>query len=303
MTMHNFKITPQFIRREFKQLPLLILGTLIAAFGFAVFQAPYNLSAGGLTGIGLIINNFTGWPVGTLFLILNLPLIVLGFRELGRWPFVWRTLIASFLFSVFIDLFTWLMPQLLQPFPPTDDILLSAIYGGLLGGVGGGLVFRTGSTTGGTTIIGRLIQGRTGLPLSQSFIYTDGLILIAMGLVFGWQTTLYGLLILIINGLTADFILEGASITRVANIVTNHPKEISEALIQGFGRGVSYWPITGGYTGQTRYMVTCTIYRTQMRDVQDVVAEVDSQAFVTISIGQRAFGEGFVPLEKKDRLV
>lgn len=303
MTMAHFTITPQFIRGELKRLPLLILGTLIAAFGFAVFLAPNNLSAGGLTGIGLIINHYTGWPVGTLFLILNLPLIIVGFRELGRWPFVWRTLIASVLFSVFTDLFIWLMPQVLDPFPPTDDVLLSAIYGGLLGGIGAGLVFRTGSSTGGTTIIGRLIQGRTGLPLSQSFIYTDGLILIAMGFVFGWQTTLYGLLILIINGLTADFILEGASITRVANIVTNHPQEISEALIRGFGRGVSYWPITGGYTGKTRYMVTCTIYRSQMRDVQEVVAAVDPQAFVTISIGQRAFGQGFVPLEKKDRLI
>jgi uncharacterized membrane-anchored protein YitT (DUF2179 family) len=303
MSTYHFTITPKFIRGEIKQLPLLILGTLISAFGFAVFLAPNNLSAGGLTGISLIINNFTGWPVGTLFLILNLPLIILGFRELGRWPFVWRTLIASFLFSLFTDLFIWLMPQLLNPFPPTDDILLSAIYGGLLGGVGAGIVFRTGSTMGGTTIIGRLIQRRTGLPLSQSFIYTDGLILLVMGFVFGWQTTLYGLLILIINGLTADFMLEGASITRVANIVTNHPREISDALIQGFGRGVSYWPITGGFTGQTRYMVTCTIYRSQMRDVQEIVAEVDPQAFVTISVGQRAFGQGFVPLEKKDRLI
>jgi uncharacterized membrane-anchored protein YitT (DUF2179 family) len=303
MSTYHFTITPKFIQGEIKQLPLLILGTLISAFGFAVFLAPNNLSAGGLTGISLIINNYTGWPVGTLFLILNLPLIIVGFRELGRWPFVWRTLIASFLFSIFTDLFIWLMPQVLNPFPPTDDVLLSAIYGGLLGGVGAGIVFRTGSTMGGTTIVGRLIQRRTGLPLSQSFIYTDGLILLAMGFVFGWQTTLYGLLILIINGLTADFMLEGASITRVANIVTNHPQEISDALIHGFGRGVSYWPITGGFSGQTRYMVTCTIYRSQMRDVQEIVAGVDPQAFVTISVGQRAFGQGFVPLEKKDRLI
>ncbi len=286
------------IKNELKLLPLLILGTLIAAFGFAVFLAPHNLSAGGLTGIALIINNYTGWPVGTLFLILNLPLIALAFQQLGRWPFVRRTLFASILFALFTDLFSWLMPQVLEPFPLTDDLLLSSIYGGLTGGFGAGLVFRTGSTMGGTGIIGRLIQNRTGLPLSQSFIYTDGLILLAMGFVFGWQTTLYGLLILIVNGLTADFALEGASVTRVANIVTNHPKKLSSALINGFGRGVSYWPITGGYTGSTRYMITCTIYRSQMREVQEIVAAVDPEAFVTISIGQRAFGEGFVPLDK-----
>ncbi len=294
------EIKRRAVKNELKLLPLLILGTLIAAFGFAVFLAPHNLSAGGITGVALIINNYTGWPVGTLFLLLNLPLIAIGYRRLGRWPFVRRTLLAAVLFALFTDLFSWLMPQLLDPFPLTDDLLLSSIYGGLTGGFGAGLVFRTGSTTGGTTIIGRLIQQRTGMPLSQSYIYTDGLILIAMGLVFGWQTTLYGLLILIVNGLTADFALEGASVTRVANIVTNHPKELSSVLISRFGRGVSYWPIIGGYTGRTRYMVTCTIYRSQMRDVEEVVAGVDPYAFVTISIGQRAFGEGFVPLDKKE---
>lgn len=287
------------LKKELKRLPLLILGTVIAAFGFAVFLAPHNLAAGGMGGVSLIINHYTGWPIGTLYLLLNLPLLALGFRDLGHWPFVWRTLTAAVLFALFTDLFSWLMPQVLDPFPPTDDLLLSAVYGGLTGGFGAGIVFRTGSTMGGTGIIGRLIQIRTGLPLSQSFIYTDGLILIAMGLVFGWQVTLYGLLILIINGLTADFALEGASVTRVANIITNHPEQMSAALIRTLGRGVSYWPVTGGYTGRTRYMVTCTLYRSQMREVQEVVAAVDPAAFVTISVGHRALGQGFIPLEKK----
>jgi uncharacterized membrane-anchored protein YitT (DUF2179 family) len=299
--MPEFPLDRAFVKNELKRLPLLLVGTIIAAFGFAVFLAPHNLAAGGIAGISLIINNYTGWPIGTLYLLLNLPLLALGFRELGRWPFVLRTLLAAVFFALFTDLFGWLMPQIIDPFPPTDDLLLSSFYGGLTGGFGAGLLFRTGSTMGGTGIIGRLIQKRTGLPLSQSFIYTDGLILLAMGLVFGWPITLYGLLILIINGLTADFALEGASITRVATIITNHPQEMSSALIGGLGRGVSYWPITGGYTGHTRYMVTCTIYRSQMRDVQDVVAGVDPQAFVTISVGHRAMGEGFIPLEKHDR--
>jgi uncharacterized membrane-anchored protein YitT (DUF2179 family) len=293
-------MTSDMMRDELKRLPLLILGTLIAGFGFAVFQAPYNLAAGGMMGVSLIINNYTGWPVGTLYLLLNVPLLAIGFRELGRWPFVWRTLLAAALFALFTDLFGWLLPQVFTPWPLTDDILLSAVYGGLVGGIGVGLVYRTGSTMGGTGIIGRVIQVRTGLPLSQSFIYTDGLILLAMGLVFGWQVTLYGLLILIITGLTADYALEGASVTRIANVVTNHPQEMSDALIRTLGRGVSYWPITGGFTGTTRYMVTCTLYRSQMAEVRAVVAAVEPEAFVTISVGHRALGEGFVPLTKEE---
>ena len=109
------------LKKELKRLPLLILGTAIAAFGFAVFLAPHNLAAGGMSGVSLIINHYTGWPIGTLYLLLNLPLLALGFRELGRWPFVWRTLTAAVLFALFTDLFSWLMPQLLDPFPVTDD--------------------------------------------------------------------------------------------------------------------------------------------------------------------------------------
>ena len=293
-------ITEAQVRSELKRLPLLILGTLLSAFSFAVFLVPYNLAAGGMGGVSLIINNYTGWPVGTLYLILNIPLLAIGFKDLGRWPFVWRTLLAAVLFALGTDLFSWLMPQVLDPWPVTDDLLLSAMYGGLLGGIGAGMVYRTGSTMGGTGIVGRMIQLKTGLPLSQAFIYMDGVILLAMGLVFGWQVTLYGLLILIINGLAADYALEGASVTRIANIVTNHPQEMSAALIKTLGRGASYWPITGGYTGTTRYMVTCTLYRSQMAEVRDVVAGVEPAAFVTITVGHRALGEGFVPLAKEE---
>jgi uncharacterized membrane-anchored protein YitT (DUF2179 family) len=278
------------------RLLLLIVGVFLAAFGFAVFLAPHNLAAGGIAGISVIINYYTGWPLGTLYFVLNLPLMVLGFPVLGRWPFVVRTLIAAALFALFTDLLTVLLPQVLVPFPPTDDLLLSGLYGGVLGGLGAGLVYRTGSTVGGTSIIGRIIQSRTGQPLSQSFIYTDGVILLAMGLVFGWQVPLYGLLILVINGLASDYALEGVSVTRVATIITNYPEEMSAALIASLGRGVSYWPVTGGYTGEQHFLVTCTLYRSQMRDIRRVVARVDPNAFVTIGISHQALGKGFRPL-------
>lgn len=281
---------------EIRRALLIIIGAIIAAFGYAVFQVPYNLAAGGVGGIGLIINHFTGWPVGTLYFLLNLPLLVLGYRQLGRLPFVARTLLGVVTFSVVTDLFGLYLPQALVPFPPTDDVLLSAIYGGLLGGIGGGLIYRAHASIGGTSIIGRVIQQRTGLPLSQSYIYTDGTILFVMGLVFGWQVSLYGLLMLLINGLTSDYILEGASITRVATIVSNNPQEIANAIIGELGRGVSFWEVTGAYTGQVHTMLSCTVYRSQVSELRRVVAEVDPAAFVTIGVGHQALGQGFQPL-------
>jgi len=284
------------IFRQVQQIVLLIIGAAMAAFGFAVFQAPYNLAAGGITGISLIINNYTGWPIGTLYFVLNIPLLAFGFKNLGRWPFVARTGIAIALFSILTDLFSLWLPQILTPYPFADDILLSAIYGGILGGIGGGVVYRSGSTMGGTGIIGRYLQQRTGLPLSQIYIYTDGAILLAMGLVFGWAVTLYGLLMLFINGLASDYVLEGPSSARVATIITNHPQEMASALIALLGRGVTYWTVTGGFSGQKRYLVTCTITRPQVADLKHIVAEVDTHAFLTIALGHQALGTGFMPL-------
>lgn len=281
---------------ELRRMSLLVAGSILAAFGYATFQVPHNLAAGGLGGISLIIRHFTGLPVGALYLLLNLPLLAIGFRGLGRWRFVWRTLVASALFSAFTDLFGYLLPSLLDPFPLTDDLLLSAVYGGIIGGIGGGMVFRAGSTMGGTGIIGRLLQMKTGQPLSQVYFYSDGAILLAMGLVFGWQVTLYGLLMLFINGLASDYTLEGPSVTRVATIVTNHPQEMSDALIRTLGRGVSYWEVTGAYTGQKRTMLSCTMYRPQVGDIKRVVSEVDPEAFLTIGVSHHAMGKGFIPL-------
>lgn len=284
-----------------KRSLFLLLGTLIASLGYAVFQVPFNLAAGGVGGISLIINHYTGWQVGTIYFVLNIPLMILGFRALGRWPFVARTLIAVTLYSAFTNLFVTYAPLVLEPYPLTDDLLLSAVYGGILGGVGGGLVYLSGSTMGGTSITGRMIQKKTGQPLSQVYIYTDGLILLAMGAVFGWQVTLYGLLMVLITGMASDYTMEGPSSTRTATIITNYPEEMVAALLNTLDRGVSFWPITGGYTGDTHTMITCTMSRPQVSEVKRVVAEVDPRAFVTIGVSHQAMGKGFTPLQKGNR--
>ena len=283
-------------RTILKRSLFLFFGTLIAAFGYAIFQVPFNLAAGGVGGISLIINNYTGWPVGTIYFVLNIPLMVLGFRALGRWQFVARTLVAVTLYSTFTNLFIEYAPQIINPYPLTDDLLLSAVYGGILGGIGGGMVYLSGSTMGGTSITGRMIQKKTGQPLSQVYIYTDGVILLGMGAVFGWQVTLYGLLMVLIGGMASDYTMEGPSSTRTATIITNRQDEMIAALLQTLDRGVSYWPITGGFTGETRVMITCTISRPQVSEVKRVVSQIDPDAFVTIGVSHQAMGKGFTPL-------
>ena len=275
---------------------LMVAGACLAAFGYAMFQVPYNIAAGGISGISIIVNHFVGWPVGLLFWLLNLPLLVLGFFYLGRWAFLLRTLVAATIFSVATDFFIAYMPEWLSQYPLTDDLLLTTIYGGIVGGIGGGLIYRSGGSMGGTGIIGRIIQKKTGQPLSQVYFYTDGLTIMVAGLVFGWNIALYGFLMLFLNGLASDYTLEGPSSARTATIITNHPQMVIDELMVHLHRGVSFWEVTGGFTGQTRYLVLCTITRPQVGLVKQVVARADPDAFVTIGVSHEAMGAGFTPM-------
>ncbi len=284
-------------RRMIPSLLVLILGALIAALSYSLFLVPFNIAAGGVGGISIIINHFTGWPIGTLYLIMNVPLLVLGYFSLGGWSFLWRTVVAVIVFSIAVDIFVAGLPTWLEQYPLTDDVLINAIYGGILGGVGAGMLYRSGGTLGGTSIIGRILQKKTGAPLSQVYLYTDGLIILMGGLVFGWEIALYATLTLFLNGLATDYTLEGPSVVRTVTIITDRPEEVSQALITGLGRGVSYWDITGAYTGRAHSMLMCTIYRSQVMPLRQIVATVDREAFVVIGTAHQALGYGFRPLK------
>lgn len=286
------------IWHEAKLLFLLVFGTLVVAVGYVVFQVPNNIVAGGISGLGIIINHYTGWSLGVMYWIMNMPLLLLGFFYLGRWGFLYRTVVAVTVFSISTDVLLVQLPRLLPQYPLTDDILLNTIYGGIVGGIGAGLIYRAGGTMGGTGIIGRVIQRKTGRPLSQVYFYTDGIIILLAGLVFGPVMVLYGFLMLFLSGLASDYTLEGPSTTRTATIITNRPDEISQALIKQIHRGVSYWPIIGGYTGTQRFLVLCTVTRPQVNELKEIIATVDKEAFVTIGVSHEALGYGFSPLPK-----
>lgn len=284
---------------ELWRLLLIVIGAVLAGAGFSLFQVPYNIAAGGVSGIAILINHFTGWPIATMYLIMNIPLFVVGFFYLGRWRFLFSTALAVLLFTVTTGFFDQYLPTLLPEWPITDNILLSAIYAGLVGGIGGGLLYLAGATLGGTAIIGRIIQVKTGLSLSQIYLFVDGAIVLAAGVIFGWEIALYAMLTLLLSGQAADFVLEGPSRARTAMVVTTQPQPITQALIAELGRGVSSWEAVGGYTGEPRTIVMCTIYRPQVGDLKRVVATHDPHAFVIIGTTQQALGEGFTELRQR----
>lgn len=282
---------------EVQRLFLLLAGVLLAAFSYSIFQVPYNIAAGGVGGIAIIINNFVDWPMGVVILVLNVPLWVLGYYYLGRWRFLGRTILAVVIFSAALDFFNSYLPAALETYPITDNILLSAIYGGIVGGIGGGLVYRGGGTMGGTSITGRIVQLKTGIPLSQVYFYTDGVIVLTAGIVFGWEVALYALLTLFLNGLASDYTLEGPSTVRTINIITDMPDEVAKALIETLDQGVSRWEITGGYTGKPHTMLMCTVHRPMVNNIKNQVAQSDPKAFVIVGNAHQALGTGFSPLK------
>lgn len=286
------------LRSESQRFGLIVLGALITALGYALFQVPFKLAAGGVGGLSIIINSFTGWPIGIMILVLNIPLLAIGYTQLGGWRFVINTVVAVLVFSIGTDAFIVWLPAVLQNYPISNDTLLSAVYAGIVGGVGIGIVYRAGATIGGTGILGRIIQQRTGIPLSQVYIYTDGGIIALAGLAFGWEIALYALLTLFLNGLASDYTMEGPSSVRTATIITDQPQAVSHALIDGLGRGVSEWKITGAYTGKGHSMLMCTVYRPQVNALKRIVADTDPDAFITIGLAHQALGYGFQPLKQ-----
>lgn len=289
------------LAQTIRRMVMITIGSVLAALGYSLFQVPFNITAGGLFGLGIIVNHFTGWPVGTFFLVANIPLMILGFRHLGRWAFFLYTLLSVIVFAVATDLFLIIVPTIVEPYPVTDDMLLSAIYAGLIFGVGNGMIYRANGTAGGTIIVGRIIQLKTGFALSQTYLYVDGAIIALAGVVFGWENALLALLTLFISGMASDFVIEGSSFVRTVTIITDMPGEMAQGLMVGLKRGASHWHITGGYTGQTHSMVWCTIYRSQVHEIRQIVSAIDPKAFIVVGMAHQAFGGGFLSLKRKDK--
>jgi len=266
------------------------LGAIIAAVGFSVFQFPFKLAAGGVTGIGIIVNHFVTIPVGMIFLALNVPLVILGFFQLGRWRFVASTVLSILVFSFAVDLFNLYLPQVNEKWPITDDLLLASIYAGVLFGVGMGIIYRAGGTIGGTSIPARILYERLGFPLSQSYLFTDMAIIFVAGLVFHWEIALLSTLTLVLSGIVSDLVLEGVSQVRTATIVTKNPDAVRLAIIYQLRRGVSLWTIEGGYTKSPRSMVFCTVLRSRVADLKHTIATVDPDAFIVIGVAQQVIG-------------
>jgi uncharacterized membrane-anchored protein YitT (DUF2179 family) len=274
---------------------LIVIGTLLQALAMRLFLIPANLASGGISGIAQIVNYYTGWPIGLMILLGNLPIFILGWRFLGGIRFASRTAFAIICVSLFTDLLAPIVPKN----GLTQDLVLNSLYGGVIGGIGYGLVYRAGGTSGGTDILARILNHWKDIPITQSYLITDALVIFLAGLAFSWENALYALVMLYVTGLAAEAVNEGSNILRTIMIITAEPEKVMGVILHEMERGVTVLEARGGYTGEQRTVLYCVVSRSEVTQIKTLVQETDPKAFVVIAQAHEALGEGFRPLDKR----
>ena len=278
--------------------PALVItaASAIYAMGFVWCYVPNGIAFGGLTGTAQIINRLIPvFPIGVTVIVLNIPLFLLGWKLIGGRLLV-SSLYAMFLSSVFIDLITPL-----YDWPPMDPIL-ACIFGGLLVGLGLGLVFRQGATTGGTDLLARLLKLRLAwLPMGKLLMGIDLAVILAAAAAFGTlYAALYGLVALYVSTIVMDGVLYGLDTAKVAYIISDKNKEICDTIVRDMDRGVTILHGQGAYTGTEKDVLMCAFKQREIAAIRAAVKEIDPDAFLIVCNAHEVLGEGFRDYKKDD---
>ena len=265
----------------------LTLGALVTALTFVLFFEPTHIAPGGISGLVLVTTQFLPFSEGTTFFMFNIPLLIIGFFNLGRFRFLIRTAYVVLVSNTMVDLLDIYLPDA----GLSADVLLNTLYGGVGSGIGFGLVLRAGGNSGGTGILSRVIQLKTSLPLSQIYLFTDGFVILALGIVFGWENALYSMLALFISGIATDYVLEGPNVLRMVFIVTENPEAIARVIRERLYVGITRWEGQGTYSQKEKTILMCTVPRSDTETVKALVLEQDVTAFIVVGqAGSRSGG-------------
>ncbi len=265
----------------------IILGATLVGLGTNWFFVPNRVVSGGVTGISILLHYAFDTPVGLVNLLLNMPLMLIGWRWAGGMRFLLRTIVAVVVMSAVIDLTQAYLTV------PTTDRLLVICYGGLIDGLGMGLVFRARGTTGGTDVLARVVHRYLGLGIGQTLLTLNVVIFAVAAFQFGAEAVMVALALAFVSARVLDTVQSGFSVSRQAMIITSKPGPVRDAIFRYLGRGVTFMEATGGYTGKPRPMVYVVVAASEVARLKLRVTEVDPDAFVAISTAQEVLGEGF----------
>lgn len=271
----------------------VIVGGAMFALGFNLFLEYHGLNAGGISGLSMIIVKLTGFgTVGLLTALINLPLFAIGGMKIGK-EFFFLSLFGMAANSGFIDLFQ-LIPR------PALDPLVSALYGGVVCGLGLGIVFSTGGSTGGSDIIVRLLKMRwQNVPIGVINMFFDGMVAVLTGIVYmDIQNALYSGIAIFVCGKIIDAVVYSFDYSKVALIISPHHEEIARVVAEKLDRGATYLHGEGSYTKTEKKVVLTAVKRQQVTDLKRLVVEIDPDAFIIVQDAHQVLGDGFARYSK-----
>ncbi|GLX66293.1 YitT family protein [Paenibacillus glycanilyticus] len=252
----------------------ITLGAVLVSVGLEIFLVPNHIIDGGIVGISIMVSHLTGLPLGIFLFLLNLPFLVLGYKQIGK------TFAMSTLYGVSVmSLGTFL----LHPVPPlTEEYFLASIFGGVILGIGVGIVIRFGGSLDGTEIIAILFNKRLPFSVGEIVMFFNLFILGSAGFVFGWDRAMYSLVAYYIAYKMIDITMEGFEESKAVWIISEESREIGSAIMDRLGRGVTYLHGEGGFSGGQKRIIFCVITRLEEAKMKSIVQELDPVAFLAV---------------------
>jgi uncharacterized membrane-anchored protein YitT (DUF2179 family) len=272
-----------------RNIAIIVIGAFIFSVGINYFAIPARLAEGGFTGIGLLLHYWLGWSPGLVILFLNIPLLLIGFREFGKQTFIY-TIVGIGAVSFMLELTKGLNHAWNGP---VKDILLCSLYTGVLVGIGLGLVFRVGGTTGGVDIIARLVNKHLGWSMGRTMFLFDFAVIGTSVFLIGINMAMYTLVAVFISARVVDFVVEGLNASKAATIISNYPHELARQITQKMHRGVTILKGRGGFTGKEKEVLYVVVALNEMPKLKQIVLKTDPYAFVVVHDTRDVLGEGF----------
>lgn len=281
-------------------LLFIALGSAVYAVGVNAFTAPNNIAAGGVTGVATMLHYLFSTPIGLVAFLINVPIVLWAIVDIG-YKLVTKTMLAIFMSSLLIDLFSHFVPAY------RGDHILVSLFAGVCEGVGLSLVFVRGATTGGTDLVARLLARRLPhLSMGKLMLAVDGLIVVASGFVFGSvENAMYACIVIVVSTKIIDAILYGTDIGtgKMFFVMSPNVRQMGDRVIQEMERTVTYLDSKGGYTQEPGETMLCVVRRYELHQLQTIIREEDKHAFVIVGEAGQITGEGFRPMHPDDKSV
>lgn len=268
-----------------RNISIIIIGSFIFSLGITYFAIPNHLGEGGFTGISLLLLYYFQWEPSIVLWVINIPLLIIGFKEFGKRSFIY-TLVGLTGVTFFLKVTeTW--------GTKLNDLLLVALYTGVLVGVGLGMIFRVGGTTGGVDMIARLTNKYFGWSFGRTFFLIDIVVITSSIFVIGLNMAMYTMVAVFVGARVVDFVVEGLNASKAVTIISNTPSQLAETVTRKMNRGVTMLEGKGGYTGAKKEVLYVVVAPIELLKLKQVVADEDPKAFIVVHDARDVMGKGF----------